>query len=328
MSNDSTPHAPGNGANQAGSSFSSLKPPLTIQEQRERLQERGLDLCGIADVDVDSFLASNNYYRISGYWLTFFDRSAGRFIRGARIADIMDIMAFDSTLRRLVSSMIEPLEIKLRTVFAYHMSHMQGPEAYRNPRLFRNERAFSRSQEEIDRAIRNGQRAMVPCVVHNMRKYGRLPVWALVEVLSFGVVSKMYGNLADRSLSRAIASEFHASATLLKSWMEYLVYIRNICAHYDRLYNRIFTKRPRFLEVDRRLFSERDDMDAERVFGTFVILRRLYERYDPERWLTFLHNVQNLARRYPNVALSPLGFPSDWFESLIFQNAEDDSDTD
>ena len=54
MSNDSTPHAPGNGANQAGSSFSSLKPPLTIQEQRERLQERGLDLCGIADVDVDS----------------------------------------------------------------------------------------------------------------------------------------------------------------------------------------------------------------------------------------------------------------------------------
>mgnify|MGYP006965359906 FL=1 len=52
-------------------------------------------------------------------------------------------------------------------------------------------------------------------------------------------------------------------------------------------------------------------MDAERVFGTFVILGRLYERYDPERWLTFLHNVQNLARRYPNVALSPLGFPSD-----------------
>lgn len=161
MSNDSTPHAPGNGANQAGSSFSSLKPPLTIQEQRERLQERGLDLCGIADVDVDSFLASNNYYRISGYWLTFFDRSAGRFIRGARIADIMDIMAFDSTLRRLVSSMIEPLEIKLRTVFAYHMSHMQGPEAYRNPRLFRNERAFQsfagrNRPRHTQRAARNG----------------------------------------------------------------------------------------------------------------------------------------------------------------------------
>lgn len=327
MNHDSTPHAPGNGANQAGS-FLSLKPPLTICEQRARLQERGLDLCGIADVDVDSFLTSNNYYRVSGYWLTFFDRGANRFVEGTKLTDVMDVMAFDSSLRHLVFSMIEPLEIKFRTVFAYHMSHIQGPEAYRDPQLFRDEGAFHRSRGEIDRAIRNGQRARVPCVVHNMRKYGRLPVWALVEVLSFGAISKMYGNLENSNLSRAVASEFHTSPTLLKSWMEYLVYIRNICAHYDRLYNRIFTKRPRFLEMDRRLFSERDNVDEERVFGTFVILGRLYERYDSERWIAFLHDVQDLVGRYPNVALSPLGFPPNWFESLIFRDVEEYSDED
>ncbi|ASW23962.1 Abi family protein [Bifidobacterium pseudolongum subsp. globosum] len=328
MTNDSTPHAPGNGANQAGSSFCSLKPPLTIREQRDRLQTRGLDLCGIADVDVDAFLASNNYYRVSGYWLTFFDRGADRFVEGAKLTDVMDVMAFDSSLRHLVFSMIEPLEIKFRTVFAYHMSHMQGPEAYRDPQLFRDEGAFHRSQGEIDRAIRNGRRARVPCVVHNMRKYGRLPVWALIEVLSFGAISKMYGNLDNGGLSRAVASEFHTSPTLLKSWMEYLVYIRNICAHYDRLYNRIFTKRPLFLEMDRRLFSERDDVDEERAFGTFVILGRLYERYDAERWIAFLRDVQDLTWRYPNVALPPLGFPMDWFESLVFQDVEDNSEGD
>lgn len=110
--------------------------------------------------------------------------------------------------------------------------------------------------------------------------------------------------------------------------MEYLVYIRNICAHYDRLYNRIFTKRPLFLEMDRRLFSERDDVDEERAFGTFVILGRLYERYDAERWIAFLRDVQDLTWRYPNVALPPLGFPMDWFESLVFQDVEDNSEGD
>lgn len=314
MAHDSTPHAPGNGANQAGS-FLFPKPPLTIAEQRERLRERGLGLEWFPNEGVDFFLASNNYYRISGYWLTFFDRDAGRFVEGATFDDIVHVMAFDDELRFLVFRMIEPLEIRFRTSFAYHMAHIHGAVAYRDMRLFDLEDAFERSQSEIDRAIRIGMRGHVPCVTHNMEKYGQLPVWALVEVLSFGTVSKMYGNLSDGELRDAVAADFRTTATLLKSWMEHLVYIRNLCAHYDRLYNRMVTKRTQFLREDIRLF-DRLHLQRGRLFDTFIVLKRLYEHFDPVMWKVRMTALRDLIDMYPEVRLLPLGFPEDWLNVL------------
>lgn len=319
MAYDSTPHAPGNGANQAGS-FLFPKPPLTLAEQRERLRERGLGLEGFPDEGVDFFLASNNYYRISGYWLTFFDRDTNRFVDGTTLDDIVHVMAFDDELRLLLLRLIEPLEIRFRTSFAYHMAHIHGAVAYRDMRLFYSEEAFERSQSEIDHAIRIGIRGRVPCVTHNMKKYGQLPVWALVEVLSFGTVSKMYGNLSDGKLRDAVAADFRTTATLLKSWMEHLVYIRNLCAHYDRLYNRMVTKRTQFLKEDKRLFN-RLHLQRGRLFDTFIVLKHLYEHFDPVMWDARMKELHRLIEMYPEVSLAPLGFPDGWLDVLFIEDA-------
>ncbi|MCR1995699.1 Abi family protein [Bifidobacterium animalis] len=319
MNRDSTPHASGNGANQAGS-FLFPKPPLTIAEQREHLRERGLDLGNRPADGVESFLASNNYYRVSGYWLTFFDKTAGRFVEGTTLDDIIHVMAFDYELRFMLFRMIEPLEIKFRTSFAYYMSQMHGAVAYRDGRLFNSKKAFERSQVKIDHAIDVSVRGRVPCVTHNMEKYGQLPVWALVEVLSFGTVSKMYGNLFDSKLRDAVAADFQTTATLLKSWMEHLVYIRNLCAHYDRLYNRIVTKRPQFLEEDKQLF-DRLHLQRGRLFDTFIVLKHLYEHFDPTMWDVRMKELHRLIAMYPEVSLAPLGFPDDWLDVLFIEEA-------
>lgn len=36
-------------------------------------------------------------------------------------------------------------------------------------------------------------------VVHNMGNYGKLPIWAAVETMSFGTLSMLYGNLDYRA---------------------------------------------------------------------------------------------------------------------------------
>lgn len=53
------------------------------------------------------------------------------------------------------------------------------------------EKALSNFERERDRGRDQG----VPCVVHNMDKYGKLPVWAAVESMSLGTLSMLYGNL-------------------------------------------------------------------------------------------------------------------------------------
>ena len=48
---------------------------------------------------------------------------------------------------------------------------------------------------------------------------GKLPIYALVEVFSFGTLSKFYKNMLNRD-KKAIAKSFGVGYTYLESWLE------------------------------------------------------------------------------------------------------------
>ena len=92
ISNDSTPHAsPSNGdADQAGSSFLPMKPPLTFECQVKRLVDRGLDLGSYGEAGARAVLSDINYYRLRGYWMTL--ERDNRFREGTTLQDVLDIV--------------------------------------------------------------------------------------------------------------------------------------------------------------------------------------------------------------------------------------------
>ena len=49
---------------------------------------------------------------------------------------------------------------------------------------------------------------------------------------------------ADKKI---IALTYNVSYTYFESWIESISYIRNICAHYGRLYNAKLTKTPNYI---------------------------------------------------------------------------------
>ena len=144
---DSTPHARGNAANQAGSSFSTLPPATTFEEQLIKMEGRGLV------VDDSSFAISKlrdlNYYRLRGYWLTLEDGVS--FIQGTSFDDIWEIYQLDRELRKRLWQAMAPIEIKLRTQFAYEFAHRCGPDAYLDP-------ANYHLQDSFDKALANYER--------------------------------------------------------------------------------------------------------------------------------------------------------------------------
>lgn len=73
-------------------------------------------------------------------------------------------------------------------------------------------------------------------ITHYTDKYGFVPPFVLVKVLTFGVVSSYYG-LLNQSDRQVIAKNFKISDKLLKQILKNLTAIRNITAHSDRLYN-------------------------------------------------------------------------------------------
>lgn len=307
---DSTPHASvSDAANQAGSfHFSDMKEALSLDRQVDRLREHGITVTD--DNEAAKCLSETNYYRISGYWLTL--EHDGKIIPGTTLNDIHEIYLLDEEFRLWLWKAIEPVEIKARTAFAYHMSLALGPLAHEDAGNFVNAKAHKKSmdtyQRERERALRDG----IPCVTHNMRKYGNLPAWAAVEIMSMGTVSRLIGNLTSsatypdsRSVRDAIADEFGTTYYLLKSWLRHLTYVRNLCGHHNRIYNRSMTTKVTMLKKDSRFSSPK-------AFPSVVTLMRIYENLWPDRWAKLSATLIKLFESHPSVDLIPLGFPSDW----------------
>lgn len=285
-----------------------MKSPLSFKDQLALMRERGL-----AIPDEDSALkrlSESNYYRLRGYWLTY--ENEDRFLRGTTFDTIWDTYCLDIELREWMWRAIAPIEIKARTLFAYHMAMECGPVAHEDSRFFKSPQAHSKSMESLARETKRAQKSGVPCVVHNIEKYGDLPIWAAVEIMSMGTVSQLYGNLDPKksNVSKLIARDFGVKPFLLKSWLRHLTYIRNICGHHSRLYNRIMTTRAKMIDAD-------SSYDGNKEFPTILVLRRIYERSWPDRWPALVDDLSAIFSRYPEVPLRPMGFPENWHEVLM-----------
>lgn len=284
-----------------------MKPPRSFREQLSLMESRGLAVEN--ELSALRRLAESNYYRLRGYWLTFEEN--GRFTPGTTFDDIWETYQFDGELRDWVWRVISPIEIKARTLFAYHMAMECGVVAHEDNRYFKNTMAHAKSMESLTREKNRALRDGVPCVVHNIDKYGDLPIWAAVEIMSMGTLSQLYGNLdaAKSNVAKLVANGFGVKPFILRSWLRHLTYIRNICGHHSRLYNRVVTVRPNLLRADARY-------DGKKEFPTLLVLKRMYEKSWPAKWGCLTGQIVEVVRAHPSVSLKPMGFPEDW-ETVI-----------
>jgi abortive infection bacteriophage resistance protein len=95
----------------------------------------------------------------------------------------------------------------------------------------------------------------------------------------------------------------------LISWLRCCTDLRNICAHYGRLYFRIFTAIP--------AFQPRLPPNSERrLFGAVQALKELYP--DSNKWNSEIYQrLVNLIKSNSHVInLNHIGFPVDWEAKL------------
>lgn len=302
---DSTPHACGDTANQAGSSFFPIKQAITFEQQVEKMRDRGLVVSD--ERRVSRRLSEANYYRLRGYWLTL--ERDDIFIKGTTFDDIWEIYQLDRELRRWLWKPIGSIEIKLRTQFAYHFAQEISPTGYMSDMMYYSEKGYVNAMNNYVRELSRSYGQNVPCVKHNIDKYGVLPAWAAVEIMPLGTLSMLYGNIDSRGaaadVKKNVAKSFGTKPYYLTSWIRHLTTVRNIVAHHDRFYNRIMTIKPNLLGRD-------DSYKSDKQFPTFIVIRRIYERNWPDEWRVLGEDLKSRIGRHQSVDLRPMGFPSDW----------------
>jgi len=96
----------------------------------------------------------------------------------------------------------------------------------------------------------------------------------------------------------------------LKSWLKSLVLVRNLCAHYRRLYRRTFAFPPK-LSKKQRMYVENNNS----LFAICFVMRYMLES---SSWNNFVINLEALFEEYKGkkVDISLIGFPINWLQIL------------
>ncbi|HET8885378.1 MAG TPA: Abi family protein [Salinimicrobium sp.] len=302
------------------------KKAFTLKEQIAQLQKRGLEIPNPALAE--KYLANISYYRLGEYWYVMQeDKENHKFKPNSRFSDVIALYNFDAELRLLLFDVIEKIEISVRTKLIYHLSHEIDPWWFCNSEIFNDRLQFSRTLAKIEEEISRARSKDVTIKNHFKKHKDDLrfpPAWKSMEQVSFGNLSKLYGNLKHTIQAKdVIAEELGAvNHTYLPSWLQSIAQIRNFCAHHSRLWNRNLPGTVKLLpNPPNPWIEEKENVPKQHEFSKLYVhmclMRYLLNTIQPNN--NFTLRLNELFEKYPNVDPSALGMKPHWQEEPLWK---------
>ncbi|CCA89816.1 Abi family protein [Novosphingobium sp. PP1Y] len=298
------------------------KPATTIDDQIRLMTERGMSG---DETLMRRWLETVGYYRLSAYWLPF-ELPAGNgqtrtksFQPGTRFETIVDIYVFDRKLRLLVMEAIERIEIALRSRWTNRLTRAHGSHAHLDAGAFQSGYDHINLLSSLANRARDSNEVFVE---HYRQKYAEPfmpPLWVVPELMTFGELSRWFALTKDVKVKSAVAKDLDMpSREVLEGTLQLLSYIRNICAHHGRLWNRQTVKRlpniKRFSDdlvvVETRTEQGIQAQPANFIYNALVVLVHMLRRQSPAT--SFAQRVADLAAFRLPEQLRTMGFPADW----------------
>lgn len=277
-----------------------VKEHITYKEQVEKLRARG---CIISDAaECENVLKHIGYYRLSAYFLPFKEET-GNYASCLSFKKVCNIYEFDRKLRNLLFSAIEVIEVSLRARLAYFHSEKYGPLGYLSPDSFNAKHNAERFKATIEREIENNKKVLF--VKHHIDNYnGQFPLWVIAELFTFGMISYFYNDLTTADKKQFAGVDYKN----MVSWLRCCTDLRNICAHYGRLYYRSFSAMPTGFNIP--------DAVKRRLWGAILSVKAVYP--SSEKWNNeFFPAIEALFEEYSgDIDLYHLAFPVDWKQKL------------
>lgn len=288
------------------------KPWLSIDDQLERLKSRGLVIDDAKGAE--RFLWHLNYYRFSGYCLAF-EESRHTFRTGATFSQVQAAYDFDVKLRDLLTEGLEVIEVDSRSAIAHIFGGKCGAFGHTDTTNFRS--SFDHA-EWLSRVREEAGRSSELFVKHFKDRYSgfpTLPFWIATEVMSFGAISKMFSGLLDQYQS-PVANRYNMQKQDFASVLHHLTYVRNVCAHHCRLWDRVWDIRPR-VPIGKN-WQPPMVPDPSRVFVTLLFVYRILKKCSSESRfaIEWRRRVNDLMKTPPETgdAMTRMGMPTKWYD--------------
>ncbi len=289
------------------------KPPLPFHEQVDLLRGRGLI---IGDVKKAVHVLEHiNYYRLSAYFNPY-QSEKDIFDPGTTLENILCRYEFDRKLQNLLAEGLGRIEISAKTQICHDLALKYGPFGYLDEANFDFRRPYvhinhiqwlGKVRMSIDRSHEVFKR-------HFFEKYSDesdLPIWMAVELISFGQISQLFKGMKKHDKQDVARGYFRVDQRLMSSWLHTIVYIRNLCAHHSRIWNRKLAIRP----LSNRKDKDWNGIDNSKIFSVFLLTKKLMHFRD--KWDEWSGKLLTLLGEFPDVDVYEMGFPQDWREVLF-----------
>ena len=296
------------------------KPPYTIDEQINLLKLRGMLFK--EEANAQDLLKNISYYRLKGYWWDMQDDySLHTFKPDTYFEDVIARYNFDSQLRTILFDALETIEIALRTKMIYHLSLKYGGLWYLNESIFIDNDKYKKHVEDLKKEFVRSQELFIKD--QKIRHPNTdADSWKILEIASFGTLSKLYKNLQYQLEEKTIiAKEFGLNRhSELYSWLEPITYIRNIIAHHSRLWSRNMVKKPTdHLNNPKGLWfaNPLTSVQTKKPFLIISCMVYLCNQITPNHQIKT--KILKLIEDNPKIPIYKLGFLNNWENEPIWK---------
>lgn len=243
---------------------------------------------------------------------------------GTTFDEIVVLYDFDSELRELFFKYLLQIERHLRSLMSYYFSEKYGEAqtAYLDRHNYNNNR---QNQKIIIRLMATLQRAVTTTdyvyINYYRTTYGNIPLWVLINVLTFGNLSKMY-KVFPQSLRSKICKDFGIiNQRQLEQFLSVLTKFRNVCAHGERLFTYRTIDNISDLPLHQNLSIPKNGIQyvygKNDLFAVVIAFRYLLPKedfYSFKRKLTVAigKSSKKLIHITEAELLEHMGFPANW----------------
>ena len=295
-----------------------------LDEQIEILKSRGLVINDLEEAK--DILLRENYFFLSGY-RHLFNRSWKdiNFIEGTTFNELYSVFVFDRKMRNIFFQNLLIVENNIKSLISYQLSKKYGfkEKEYLDPKNFSRDPMKIRQVKDVlnkvKRQIRlNGKQHTA--TMHYITNYGYIPLWILVKVLSFGILSELY-SILDTSDQMDIANFYNIDPETLSIYLTILSNYRNLCAHEDILYDHRTQKVIPDTKYHQKLEIEMTDNEynygKNDLFAVIIIMKQMLTKGEFRDFLSEISYEIDYLDGKINVIpieniLNKIGFPKNY----------------
>ena len=252
------------------------------------------------------------YYSIVNTYKSIFKDKNGNYIDNVTFDEIYALFEFDKNLKNIILKNCLEIETVIKSIMANQISKIYGVKDYLKTSNWDNsidntikENLFNKINNEIEKDYNTHT-----AVTHYIDKYGFVPPFVLVKILTFGVASSYYG-LLKQSDRQAIAKYFKISDKLLKQILKNLTTIRNVAAHSDRLYNYTSKFYLSFKLIDKNYVK------SDNITNLYMVIRCMEKLLTKEQYKdlynSIIKEIKVLDKKLNSINISKvlkiMGFP-------------------